>query len=191
MRNVVQDLRVEHTSMERLLRILEKQAKAFEAGGRPDYGIIQDILRFFLDFPDQCHHPKEDLLAQALMELSPDRTGRLRELIRQHEELGASTRKVADVVGRVLDEAELSRVEVIRAVEEFISAQRHHMEMEELHFLPLADELLSEANLKELDAEIFRREDPLFGPKTEEHFEKLRDDIIKWEATDGGSTIPD
>ena len=67
MRNVVQDLRVEHTSMERLLKILEKQIEVFEAGGQPDYGIIRDIVLFFLDFPDQCHHPKEDSLAQKLL----------------------------------------------------------------------------------------------------------------------------
>ena len=80
MRNVVQDLRIEHTSMERLLNILEKQIAVFEAGGQPDYEITQDIMLFFLDFPDQCHHPKEDLVARKLLELSPERAERLRGL---------------------------------------------------------------------------------------------------------------
>ena len=58
------------------------------------------------------------------------------------------------------------------------------MEMEEIHFFPLADELLSATDFNDLDAEIFRREDPLFGSTTEKQFEMLRDDIIKWETTD-------
>jgi hypothetical protein len=57
-RNVVDDLRIEHTSMERLLGILEKQIEVFEEGDQPDYEIIQDIILSFLDFPDQCHHPE-------------------------------------------------------------------------------------------------------------------------------------
>jgi len=184
MGNIVQDLRTEHTSMERLLRIVERQIEVFESGGQPDYEITQHIILFFLDFPDQCHHPKEDLVAQKLLELWPERAERLRGLAHQHEELGALTRRVASIIRRVLDEAELPREDVIRATREFIDSQRHHMEMEELHFLPLADELLSEAHLDDMDAEIFQRKDPLFGPKTEKHFEMLRDDILKWENFD-------
>ncbi len=181
MRNIVQDLRTEHTSMERLLTVLERQIEVFESGGQPDYEMTQHIILFFLDFPDQCHHPKEDLLAQKLLGLWPERAERLHGLAHQHEELGALTRRVASIIGRVLGEAELPREDVIRATREFIDSQRHHMEMEEVHFLPLADELLSAAHLDAMDAEIFRTEDPLFGPKTETHFEMLRDDILKWE----------
>lgn len=187
MRNVIQDLRVEHTSMARLLRILERQTEVFEAGAQPDYGIIQDIVLFFLDFPDQCHHPKEDLLARKLLALSPERAERLGDLIDQHEELGRLTRHLAGRLRRVREETADSPEGLLQAVREFIGAQRHHMEMEEIHFFPLADELLSDANLEDMDAEIFRKEDPLFGPKTEKHFEMLRDNIVKWERTEDQS----
>ena len=184
MRNVIGELRTEHANMARLLKILDQQIEIFEAAGQPDYAIMQDIILYFLDFPDQCHHPKEDLVAQRLLELSPDRAARLSGLAELHEELGALTRKVAGVVRRVLDEAELPRAQVIRAFKEFISSQRHHMEMEEEHFLPLAEEVLSEADLGELEFEIFQKDDPLFGPETEEHFAMLRDNILRWEQID-------
>lgn len=181
MRSVIGELRTEHANMERLLRILDRQIEIFEAAGQPDYGIVQDIILYFLDFPDQCHHPKEDLLAQKLLELSPDRAARLSGLAELHTELAALTRKVASVVRRVLEEAELPRAQVIGAAREFTSAQRHHMAMEEEHFLPLAEDLLSEGDLRELESEIFAKDDSLFGPKIEEHFASLRDDILKWE----------
>ena len=184
MRNVVQELRTEHTNMERLLKILDKQLEIFEAGGQPDYMVVQDIVLYFLDFPDQCHHPKEDVLAQKLLELSPDRADQLRGLAELHEELGLLTRKMAGVVRRVLDEAELPRALVIRTIKEFISSQRHHMEMEEQHFLPLAEELLSTSDLEDLESEIFAKEDPLFKPETEEHLTTLRDYILKSEQAE-------
>jgi hemerythrin-like domain-containing protein len=187
MRNVIADLRTEHTNMERLLKVLDRQIEIFEAAGQPDYTLMQDIILYFLDFPDQCHHPKEDLLAQRLLELSPDRAARLSGLSELHKELGVLTRKVASVVRRVLDEAELPRAQVIGAATDFMSAQRHHMEMEEEHFLPLAEEVLSETDLGELQSEIFNKDDPLFGSGTEEHFAMLSDSILKWEQIDSQS----
>ena len=183
MRNVVQELRTEHANLERLLTILDRQVEVFEKAGQPDYDIIQQIILYFLDFPDQCHHPKEDLLAQKLLEKAPDRAGRLQGLASQHEELGALTRRMAKAVDRVLEEAELPRSGIIRSAREFISSQRHHMQMEEEYFFPLAEQLLSEQDLAELDSGIFSKEDPLFGPETEEHFKMLRDDIMRWEQS--------
>lgn len=184
MRNTIEELRTEHANMARLLRILDQQIEIFEAAGQPDYTIMQDIILYFLDFPDQCHHPKEDLVAKKLLDLSPERAARLSGLAELHDELGTLARKVASVVRRVLDEAELPRAQVIQAAKEFIGSQRHHMEMEEKHFLPLAEELLSEADLGELASEIFEKADPLFGPETEDHFAMLRDDILRWEQID-------
>lgn len=184
MRNVIGELRAEHANMARLLKILDQQIEIFEAAGQPDYTIVQDIILYFLDFPDQCHHPKEDLVARKLLELTPDRARRLSGLAELHEELAALTRRVAEVVRRVLDEAELPRALVIRAVKEFIDSLRHHMEMEEEHFLPLAEEVLSEADLGELESEIFEKDDPLFGPETEENFAVLRESIFRWEEGD-------
>jgi hemerythrin-like domain-containing protein len=177
-RNVLQELRAEHANMERLLSVLDQQVEIFEAAGQPDYTTIQDIVLYFLDFPDQCHHPKEDVVAQKLLSLSPDRASQLRGLADLHKELGELTHRMALLIRRVLEEAELPRADVIRAVRDFIQSQRHHMQMEEEYFFPLAQQLLTAADLEELESEIFERDDPLFGTGTEKHFEMLRDYIL-------------
>ena len=184
MRDVIQELRSEHANMERILKVLDRQIGVFEAAGQPDYTTIEDIVLYFLDYPDQCHHPKEDLVAQRLLELAPDRAAPLRVLADQHKELGALTHRMAGVIRRVLEEAELPRREVIAAVKAFVDAQRHHIQMEEAHFLPLAEELLSASDLQALASELFGKTDPLFGSKTERHFEMLRNYILKSEAGD-------
>ncbi len=182
MRNVLQELRSEHANMERLLKVLDQQIEIFQAAGQPDYATIQDIVLYFLDFPDQCHHPKEDVVAQKMLSLAPERASPLRGLADLHSELGEQTRRMARLIHRVLDEAELPRAKVIRAVQDFIHSQRHHMQMEEENFFPLAEEVLSASDLEELESEIFQKDDPLFGPETEKHFEMLRDYILRSEA---------
>jgi len=184
MRNVIAELHEEHANMARLLKILEQQVQIFKAAGQPDYNLAQDIIFYILGFPDQCHHPKEDLVAQRLLELDPERAEPLSRLAGLHVELGELARNVANLVSRVLDEAELPRDRVIQAVREFTVSQRHHMAMEEAHFFPLADALLSPADLEQLASEIFDRDDPLFGPDKEQHYASLRDEILRWEETD-------
>ncbi len=181
MKNIIREIRKEHANMARLLDLLDSQVQIFEGAGRPDYKVIQEIVHFFLDFPDLCHHPKEDILAQMLLSKAPSRAVQLRGLAQKHEELGSLTRKVAKAVDQVLGEAELPRARIVQIVREFINSQRHHMEMEEEYFLPLADELLSRSDLDVLESEIFQTEDPLFGPETAKRFENLRDAIFEAE----------
>lgn len=185
MGSILDDIREEHANMAVLLRILDEQIEIFGAGGRPDYERLQDIVLYFADFPDECHHPKEDLIAEKLLEVAPERAARLRGLGELHEELSQLTRNMAHIVRRVLDEAELPRGQLVRAAKEFIESQRHHMHMEEEHFLPLADELLNEEDLSELDQELFARIDPLFGSDAQRHYAMLRDFIVKSGGPDG------
>ena len=182
---MLEEIRGEHANMAALLRVLDEQIEIFARGGRPDYDRLRDIVLYFADFPNDCHHPKEDLIAERLIAIAPERAARLRGLGELHEELSQLTRHMEKIVRRVLDEAELPRSQLVRAAKEFIESQRHHMRMEEEHFLPLAEELLSDEDLSELDEELFARIDPLFGAQTQSHYEMLRDFILKADRQDG------
>lgn len=182
--DIIQVLRTEHANMARLLDVLDRQVSIFSDGGSPDYDLLQAVVEYFLDYPDLCHHPKEDKVAQRMLEQMPAEASGLRGLVAQHEELAALTRRLATVVRRVLDEAELPRDLFIRTAREFLNSQRHHMQMEEEYFFPLAEGALSQKDLAELDSEIFRKQDPLFGEGVEKQFATLRDDILKWERAE-------
>ena len=182
MANIIERIRDEHGNMAKLLDALERQVAVFDGGGKPDYEIVLSILDYFLDYPDRCHHPKEDLLARKILDVAGDDATPLRKLEAQHEELGILTRRYAELVRRVLDEAELPRSDLARAAKEFIASQRHHMQMEEEHFLPLADSVLSQDDLASLESELFAETDPLMDPDTEARYAILRDAILAWEA---------
>ncbi len=184
MADVLQQIRAEHRGMGKLLGVLERQIVLFRDGGAPDYDIIEGVADYFLDYPDRVHHPKEDLVASRLIERAADDAGALRKLEEQHERLALLTRRFADYVRRVLDEAELPRDDFVRAANEFIAAQRHHMQMEEEHFLPVAEGMLSPGDRAELSDQLFRAEDPLMDPAREARFAALREAILEWEASE-------
>ena len=181
MTNIIEQIRDEHRNMAKLLDALERQIAVFSEGGQPDYEVIVGAIDYFLDYPDRCHHPKEDLLARKVLE-GADTAGPLQKLEAQHGAPGISSDLFAQLVHRVLDEAELSRSDLTRAATEFIATQRHHMEMEEEHFLPLAATALSQEDLAALDSELMAEADPLMDPDAEARYAILRDAILAWEA---------
>jgi hemerythrin-like domain-containing protein len=182
MTNIIQQIRDEHKNMAKLLDAFERQIAVFNDGGKPDYEVLVGVIDYFLDYPDRCHHPKENLLARKILEGASDAVGPLRKLEAQHEELGILTRRFSQLLRRVLDEAELPRNDLTRAAKEFIATQRQHMEMEEEHFLPLAEFALSRNDLAALDSEFLAETDPLLDPDTEARYATLRTAILTWEA---------
>ena len=181
MPNMIQELRSDHVNMMRLLQILGAQVETFERGERPDWGIVRAIGAYFADYPDLCHHPKEDVIASRMMELGLDASSPICGLSEKHEELASLLRRFLDAVERVLAESELPRDYFVRVAEEFIESQRRHIEMEERYFFPVADSMLGDADLKELAAKVPEVKDPLFGEDADERFHTLLDNILKWE----------
>lgn len=182
MPNIIEQIRAEHGNMAKLLDALERQVTIFNGGGTPDYEIVLSITDYFLDYPDRCHHPKEDLLARKVVEGADDAAAPLHNLEAQHEELGILTRRFHQYVRRVLEEAELPRQDFVRAAKEFIASQRHHMQMEEEHFLPLAESMLGPDDLASIDSELLAERDPLMDPGSEALYATLREAILSSEG---------
>ncbi len=59
---LIEALRQEHSDIARLLDAIDLQVN----GGSPDFGLLHEILEYLLTYPDQYHHPKEDLIYRAL-----------------------------------------------------------------------------------------------------------------------------
>ena len=179
MTTVLDDIERDHANMRRLLNLLEDELENYAEGAETDWETVESIAIYFTDFPDACHHPKEDAIAAVMLERDAERAAPLRGLAAQHEELGALARRFAQAVEDVLAEAELSREYFERVAGEFIGSQRHHMDMEERHFLPLAREMMSEGDVAELGMEAA---DPLFGAMPATSFEKLLETLLDREA---------
>lgn len=180
--DLLEELERDHLNMAALLRVLEQQVEVFRRGQTPDYEIIQAIMEYFLDYPDLIHHPKEDILARRLMAKGGEAASVLASLPDQHAELGQLTRSFANVLMNVVEHAELERDRFVHAAEDFIEAQRHHMEMEGEHFFPMVRHELTPDDLTDAALESLEREDPLFGHQAQPRFDTLRRAILETEA---------
>ncbi len=178
MADIVDTLRREHRNMAKVLDVLERQVSSLGEGASADYGVVARVLEYCLEFPELCHHPKEDLIFQKLREREVDIPLAVRDLPAEHAELRELTWKISAALDRVRRGAEEPRARLRLMVGDFVTSYRAHMTMEEKHFFPAALQRLEEADWVEIDARAGNPADLLFGARATERFAALRSTIL-------------
>lgn len=181
MSEVMTQLREEHRNIAKVLRALEHQLSAFDAVAQPDYDVLAAIADYFVGFPDRCHHPKEDLIYRRMRERDASLAQTVTDLGAEHRKISAQAREFQQAVSNVIQGAETSRSTFDELVGQFLRDQRRHMQLEEEQVFPLALQILTPDDWVEIDAQVTREEDPVFGAKVSREFAALRDNILKWE----------
>jgi hemerythrin-like domain-containing protein len=175
MTKLLEILREEHRNIETLLRVLERELNIFDRAERPDYEVVQAVIDYFRDYPDRCHHPKEDVVFAKLKARDPAAAASVGDLEAEHRSGAERLRRVGRAVEGVLSEREMLRQTVDAIVRDFIESERRHMEMEERVLFPAAAKALRPEDWAEIDASW--RDDGA----NQEPFDALRRRILQWQ----------
>ncbi len=181
MPQIIDILFEEHQNIEKLLLVLERELDVFDHGGRPDYEILQTIIQYFQDYPESCHHPKEETIFEKLKARDPAAAKRFGDVEAEHAVETRRLNSFARVVEYILADQEFLRENFRLAVHEFIEHQREHLEKEERLLFPAALKALRPEDWAEIDTRLDDRKDPLFDSVVEEKFHDLQKTILRWE----------
>jgi hemerythrin-like domain-containing protein len=180
--DIIQGLRQEHRNIESLLGVLERELSVFDRGERPDYDVVLAVIDYFKDYPDSCHHPKEDMIVEKLKARDPIAAATVGELEAQHQEGARRLRRVAQAVERVLSDQDLLRETVHGIIADFINQERQHMVMEERIMFPAALNALRPEDWADIALRWADCYDPFYQPGFEQKFNTLRRNILEMEA---------
>jgi hemerythrin-like domain-containing protein len=128
---LIEFLREEHRKIERVLCILEQELSVFNRNGRPDYTKIRAVISYFQEYPDCCHHPKEEMVFEKLKARDPAAAATVGDLEAEHQGVAERLQRVADVVKSVLTSHEVPRKTFNDTMHDFIDHERKHTETEE------------------------------------------------------------
>jgi hemerythrin-like domain-containing protein len=173
-------LRLEHSNMARLLDWVDDQIQTLESGTAPDYTLLNQALYYLQNYPDLCHHPKEDLVLESLALRDPEGAATVGDLSGEHRKLAEQTGRVAAAVNTAGQEP--ANTGFVQALRELVVSYRRHMSAEEEHFFPLALKALQASDWESIDFELFDRDDPLFDHSQEQRFRKLREGISRFNS---------
>jgi hemerythrin-like domain-containing protein len=181
MPKIIDILLEEHRNIEKLLLVLEHELAIFDRSGRPDYEILKSIIQYFQDYPESCHHPKEEMIFEKLKARDSAAAKRFGDVEADHGIEAKRLRSFARAVDYILADQEFLRESFHLAVHDFIEHQRQHLEKEERLLFPAALKALRSKDWTEIDAQLDDRKDPLFNSLVEEKFHNLQETILRWE----------
>lgn len=186
---IIEILREEHKNIEKLLLVLEQELNVFMRGERPDYDILHSVVTYFLDYPDQCHHPKEDIIFEVLKERDPNMVPAIKEIGGEHRDEASRIRRFALVINSIETEHEVPRKVFEDAVRDFTNYQRAHIAKEERILFPTCVTKLTPEDWRSIDARCCDRSDPLFHGAKLDEFGSLRSRILEWAAENVAARI--
>lgn len=155
----------EHSALAAMLRSLGMMV---DRGPDPAPERFFDVLRamlFYIDeFPERLHHTKESqLLFPRVLLVAPQTQAAINQLEKDHSKSEAAVRELQHLLLAWELVGDSRRAEFERAVKRYIDAYLAHMRLEEADILPAAQNGLSEADWRELDAAFASNCDPLTG----------------------------
>lgn len=166
-------LELEHLRLGQVLDVIDGELGEAETQGEIREELVQEALGYLLEYPDRCHHPKEDLIAarlqSALGEQAPGG-----ELEADHRALHDLTVEATGVVG-----AERGVDQTLESLRRYVKAYRQHIDHENEHFFPTVLRSLTQRDFDEIDFQVFDAADPVFDPNAEGRFRALRQKILE------------
>lgn len=170
---IIETLYSEHGYILSLLDTLEQQAGKLKPGKIPDYHLLLEIVDYLTHYPDQFHHPREDLLFAGLLKREKKFQARMDRLEREHETLHFYNDKLFNELTRIVNGRPVNRPEFLRSINRYIAGYKKHLDYESREIFPLAKGTLTPADLEKINAKTRYIDDPIFGAEIQHQYRRL------------------
>ena len=168
-------LLVEHDHILRKLNLLELQYLDMCRGKVPDYSLMRSIIVYIQEYPEQIHHPLEDMIYSILLKRVDD-VEFVQELITEHTQLEVVTRRLRELLESLPSDI-ASKEQLKQQLSEFLVGQRQHIYTEEIKVYPLVQSVLTKEDWRQLQSMLPILDGPIFGRRTRDDYERLYREI--------------
>lgn len=173
MANVIEQIHKDHVNLARLLNLVDAEIDTARQDGMPDFLMLEHVMRYMINYLDQVHHNKEDAMFRRVVSLDPEAESAVDDLTVEHEKLKTTGCELYELVCAAQNADFVRREDVISRGADYVRTLRAHMNKEEGDLLKRARRLLTEQDLREVDAEVESIHDPLFGDTVEKEYQSL------------------
>ena len=190
--SILDRLKVEHEQLLRKLNLLESQYLEMCRGDTPDYSLMHSIIVYIQEYPEQIHHPLEDMIYSILLERVGDAEF-VEKLISEHTKMEAVTREIRESL-ESLPGCAASAEKLKQQLSEFLVGQRQHIYTEESQVLPLVQRALTRKDWERLQYMMPILDEPIGGKRTWNDYMRLSreiDGMYGMEITSGVSSSLD
>lgn len=161
----LQAIRDEHAALAAMFGSMRMLLRRGPADSPQQYFDVLRAMLFYVDeFPERLHHTKEsELLFPQVLAVAPELQPLIERLERDHRNGEKAVRELQHLLLAWEHLGESRMGAFVHACERYLDFYQEHMHLEETVVLPQAEQSLSEADWRALDAAFKENTDPLGG----------------------------
>ena len=171
--DIIATLDSEHRYIHALLEILEQQLERLQPGKIADYQLMLDVVEYLTQYPDQYHHPREDLLFGALSSQDKGFTKYEKRLEREHKTIRSYNEQLFSELRGIAAGRRVQQHQLRQSLQRYVSGYRQHLDFESEKIFPRAKGKLSKRDLQKLSAKTRHIDDPVFGKGVQKRYRRL------------------
>jgi hemerythrin-like domain-containing protein len=160
MSEAIADLMNEHEAILSAIKIMGSMLDTMETTASVDTSEIHNFIRFLKEFADKCHHGKEEgLLFPAMIATgNPDTSGPISMMLAEHAQGSKLIKEMEESTSTSVDLPKFAQTEKVYA-----HLIRNHMQKENWILFPMAENILTEAQLETLHEGFEKHEERVIG----------------------------
>ena len=161
-------LMIEHRIIERMIRVIGKEIKRLESGGRTDSRFIDTAVDFIRTYADRTHHGKEeDILFRDCINKSMTKQDNdmMNELVEEHKYARNTVRTLIEAKEKHEKGDESQKSIIIDKLKELVDFYPVHIQREDDVFFPDTERYFSNDELNQMLDEFFRFDQKMIHEK--------------------------
>lgn len=168
-------LKHEHQIILQVLGAAERQVQQIQDSGLVQVEVVAEMVDFFRNFADRCHHAKEEKLLFAKMQEGgmPAHRGPIAVMLQEHDHGRRLVRSVAEALPGAQQGDPQAIATVRDNLEAYVHFLRAHIAKEDGVLFPLADRLFSAEDQRSLSEAFDRLEAAETGAGVHEKYRHL------------------
>ncbi|GAA0784424.1 hemerythrin domain-containing protein [Marinobacterium sediminicola] len=171
--DILSELHQDHVNLSRLLEILDRKVDRLRAGNHPDFSLMAEVVSYVGSYADQHHHPREDKMYAFFQGRDDELDKALSRCEEEHKQLKQLSTHLEESIDGILNDVVMPMDRFTDQLDEFVQAEKRHLDFEEQEIFRLLRSHASEADWQQLDQQLPRSEDPLFGEKQADEYRAL------------------
>ncbi|MCO1333606.1 hemerythrin domain-containing protein [Microbulbifer sp. OS29] len=185
MNTIYRQLCCDHKQMQQLLNAFEQLL--LDLFGRTDrdpstLSLILDALDYLSVYPDQYHHPIEDLIFARLLTKPIHDKKSIYEAQMQHEQIALNTKHMCALFYAIANDATVERRVLQGACTSFLKLQRSHMNLENTAIFPQIEQYLDLSDWITIQKQVNELNTKYFDHSIRKIYESLHEHLTQAKA---------
>ncbi|WP_447555759.1 hemerythrin domain-containing protein [Vreelandella sp. EE22] len=147
---MLNQLRLDHANMARMLHVLQLKQKTLALGERPDFKLMREVVDYILSYMDDFATPLERICVERLQDKAPEDLPFMEKMANDYRQLKPSLAQLSDDIDMILMDNVLPMDRFADDLSAYLDAHRTYLRHEREGLFPLIDQHFTPEDMEAL-----------------------------------------